>query len=104
MNARILLRRYVRGDRDFRGIALRGADLCEAKLSGTHFEDADLSGSRFCGADLSRCRLDGAILKPGRRPESVSHIPAGTDISRRGKMTEELLTEISRMKGKRDME
>ena len=52
MDTNELLRCYARGDRDFRGIVLRGADLCEASLSGVHFEDADLSGSRFCGADL----------------------------------------------------
>ncbi len=34
MDGRELLRRYARGQRDFRGIVLRQATLCEANLAG----------------------------------------------------------------------
>jgi uncharacterized protein YjbI with pentapeptide repeats len=42
MTARELLDRYARGERDFRGIVPRRADLSEAILAGADFAEADL--------------------------------------------------------------
>ncbi len=43
MTGKTLLRRYARGERDFRGIVLRGVDLSEATLAAADFSEADLS-------------------------------------------------------------
>lgn len=56
MNASEILHRYAMGRRDFRGVIVRNANLCESSLIGIRFDGADLSGSRFCGARV--CAAD----------------------------------------------
>jgi uncharacterized protein YjbI with pentapeptide repeats len=57
-----LLRRYARGERDFRGIVLRKGNLSEAILVGSHFEDADFSEASLFGTCFYRACLDNAKI------------------------------------------
>lgn len=40
------------GDRDFRGVSLRGKNFTDTDLRGANFTDADLRGARFVNANL----------------------------------------------------
>jgi uncharacterized protein YjbI with pentapeptide repeats len=73
LSAEELLERYASGERDFRGVSLRGtslvgADLRECRMSGSDLSNADLTGARFddaelSGAGFSRTVLCGASLR-----------------------------------------
>jgi len=58
MRAAEVLRRYAAGERDFRGVNLRGQnfrnkDLSEADFSGADIRSADFTGATLCGANFS---------------------------------------------------
>ncbi len=53
-----LLKRYAIGERDFRGIDLRGADFRGEDLS-----DANFFGANFCDAGLCGVNLQGSIFR-----------------------------------------
>ena len=57
-----LLRRYAKGERDFRKANLSRANLSRADLSRANLSRADLSGADLAGADLSGADLRGANL------------------------------------------
>jgi hypothetical protein len=61
-SAEELLKRYARGDRDFRSINLSGASLREADLRGSNLAGADLSEVDMSFAMLTGCDLHGAYL------------------------------------------
>lgn len=44
------------------GADLRGADLCEAKVSGAILQNVDLTGARMDADELESTDCDGAIL------------------------------------------
>jgi uncharacterized protein YjbI with pentapeptide repeats len=67
MRADELLERYRRGERDFRGVNLRGIYLRDVRLQGIDLNCADLRGTSlmgvdFTGANLHRADLSGAFL------------------------------------------
>lgn len=65
LSAEEVLRLYAEGNRDFRGIILRGGNFCEADLSGADFAGADIRGAKFGDANLKTANLN--------------HIQAGCD-------------------------
>lgn len=62
-----LLARYRDGQRDFRGIDLRGARLQNADLCGIELSGADLRGAKFAGALLKEAKLGGVRCGALRR-------------------------------------
>ena len=56
-----ILKRYAKGERDFRYWQLAGADLRGADLSGADLSGADLSGAILQGADFHMANLSGVI-------------------------------------------
>lgn len=71
-----LLTAYARGNRDFRGAELLGADLGGTNLSGVDFRDASLVGANFReanlgGADLSKADLREATLVDANLHEAI---------------------------------
>jgi uncharacterized protein YjbI with pentapeptide repeats len=66
MTAEELLARYAKGQRDFRGVILRGADLRQADLSFAVFQGADLTAANLGGANLFRSDLSRACLCEAR--------------------------------------
>lgn len=57
-----IIRRHANGERYFALAYLRGADLCDAYLSGVNLSRANLSDADLSGADLSGANLSGANL------------------------------------------
>lgn len=62
MDADELIERYAHGERDFRGIMLRDAELAETSLSHADLRDADLTGVNLCSADLTLAEFTHATL------------------------------------------
>ncbi|NJR62385.1 MAG: pentapeptide repeat-containing protein [Cyanobacteria bacterium CRU_2_1] len=67
MRADELLERYRRGERDFRGVNLRGIYLRDVRMRDVDLSCADLRGASlmsvdFSGANLHRADLSGAFL------------------------------------------
>lgn len=66
MDADELLKRYAKGERQFKEARLSGIDLKGANLEGINLESADLTG-----ANLSEANLTKAYLK---KQISVEHL------------------------------
>jgi len=77
-----LLHRYARGERDFDGLSLAGAQLQDAVLEGARFRGADLSGANLQGADLSATDLRNARFTDAdlRAAELVDCLMVSTDL------------------------
>lgn len=60
MKASEVLKRYKAGERDFRGVNLRGQSFKGQDLSGANFSEADLRSTNFTGATLRRTNFTGA--------------------------------------------
>ena len=60
MKASELLRRYAAGERDFRGVNLRGQSFKGQDLSGADFSGADIRSADFSGATLCGVNFSGA--------------------------------------------
>ncbi len=58
--AKEVLRRYAAGERDFRGLNLRGQSFKGADLSGADFSEADLRSTKFNGSTLKGVNFTGA--------------------------------------------
>ncbi|MEM1281156.1 MAG: pentapeptide repeat-containing protein [Cyanobacteria bacterium P01_H01_bin.152] len=52
LTAKTVLQLYAAGERDFRGVILRGCNFRGADLSGADFSGADIRSTRFVGATL----------------------------------------------------
>ena len=63
MDAKELIKRYDRGQRDFRKARLDGADLRRAVLYKVNLRAARLRGAILISADLSEANLRGADLR-----------------------------------------
>jgi uncharacterized protein YjbI with pentapeptide repeats len=59
MKAEELLRRYAAGERDFRGVNLRGQSFKGKDLSGANFSEADIRGANFTNAKLTGANFSG---------------------------------------------
>jgi hypothetical protein len=75
MTAEELLQRYQAGERDFRGVRLRGIFLRDTSLHGIDLSCADLRGASLMGVDLSQANLrranfSGAFLILARLSEA----------------------------------
>ena len=60
MKASEVVKRYQQGERDFRGVNLRGQSFKGQNLSGADFSEADIRGTNFKGAILRRVKFRGA--------------------------------------------
>ena len=67
MKASELLRRYAAGERDFRGVNLRGQSFKGQDLSGCDFSGADIRSADFTGATLCGANFSGATAGLQRR-------------------------------------
>lgn len=83
MDAKELLERYQKGERDFSGLDLKGIDLQGANIAGISFEGTDLrqaclqstnlSNASLCKANLSKSNLTSAILTGADLTEAKLH-------------------------------
>jgi uncharacterized protein YjbI with pentapeptide repeats len=55
-NAEEILRRYKRGDNEFRNVSVETGDLSRRRLAGIVFEGASLVGCNFEGSILKQAR------------------------------------------------
>ena len=55
-----VLERYREGERDFRGVNLRGQSFQGKNLSNADFSEADIRGANFTNANLSGANFHGA--------------------------------------------
>ena len=62
MTAAELLKAYAKGERNFKGVDLSGANLEDAELSEADFSGADFSGANLSYADLRYANFSEAIL------------------------------------------
>lgn len=60
MKASEVLRKYAAGERNFRGVNLRGQSFRGQNLSGADFSEADLRGTNFTRANLRDAKFPGA--------------------------------------------
>ena len=61
---------YNKGQRDFSGADLSGADLSRINLCGVDLHEANLCGANLWGADLSEANLWGADLRRANLSEA----------------------------------
>ena len=60
MKANQVMRRYALGQRDFRGVNLRGHSFKDQDLSGADFSEADIRGTNFTLTNLKGTKFSGA--------------------------------------------
>jgi hypothetical protein len=65
MKAQELLTKYKAGQRDFRGVSLRGENLAWANLAHIDFRAANLQDVNLSGADLSDVTHGSLIFRKG---------------------------------------
>jgi len=63
MKANEVLRRYATGERNFRGVNLRGQSFKGEDLSGANFSGADIREANFSGADIRGANFSKAYLR-----------------------------------------
>ncbi|MEM9273152.1 MAG: pentapeptide repeat-containing protein [Cyanobacteria bacterium P01_F01_bin.143] len=67
MKAKEVLRRYADGERNFRGVNLRGCSFKDKDLSGADFSEADIRRANFTNAKLRGTNFSGAKAGLQRR-------------------------------------
>ena len=65
-----ILRRYKRGDKEFRNVSVQAEDLSRRRLVGIVFEGASLMGSNFERSILKQASFSAANLREVGDPQS----------------------------------